>query len=101
MRVQSWGQYVRRITGTMTIAQISDHSGVPQTNVGRWLRGENVQPKADSVIAFAKAFNQPVVEALVAAGYVERADVAGLARTPLAEYSQGELLDELRRRTRD
>jgi len=83
----------------MTIAQISDRSGVAQSNVGRWLRGERGQPKPDSVIAFARAFDQPVVEALVAAGYVDRSDVAAGARTPLDEYSTAEIIDELRRRT--
>lgn len=83
----------------MTIAQISDQCGVAQSNVGRWLRGERGQPKTESVIAFAKAFDQPVVEALIAAAYVDRSDVAAGARTPLTEYGTGELLDELRRRT--
>lgn len=95
----SWSHYVRRITGAMTIAQISDKSGVAQSNVGRWLRGERGQPKPESVIAFARAFDQPVVEALVAAGYITAEDAASTARTPLSAYSMTELIDELRRRT--
>jgi len=96
--VETWGEYVRRIAGKMTIAQISNSSGVAQTNVGRWLRGERGQPKPESVIAFARAFNRPAVEALVAAGYISDDEAQIPARTPLSQYSYRELIEELQRR---
>lgn len=99
---EDWPTYVRRIAGRMTQAQIAAKVGsVSTANVGRWVRGEPGQPNADNVIAFARAFNQPVGEALAAAGYLDEADVATAARTPLTEYTSAELFDELRRRTRD
>ena len=99
MRVmESWSEYVRRIAAGLTHAQISEKCGVAQSNVGRWLRGERAQPKPDSVIAFARAFDQPVVEALVAAQYISPADAGSTARTPLSRYSYNELITELLRR---
>lgn len=99
---ETWAQYVARITAGMTHAQIAAKTGgvVSMSNVGRWLRGELTNPGADHVIAFARGFDQPPVEALRAAGYLD-ADVTPMARTPLSAYSIGELLDELRRRTAD
>lgn len=101
MRVQeSWPDYVRRITRGLTQVQIAERSGLAQSNIGRWLRGEPGQPKPDKVLTLAAAFGQPPAEALIAAGYLTADDVA-TKRTPLSAYSEAELLDELRRRVRD
>ena len=97
---ESWPEYVRRITRGHTQAQISKRSGVSETNVGRWLRGERGQPKPDTVIALAKAFGQPPAEALIAAGWLEPDDTRG-NRTPLSAYTYAELIEELRRRNPD
>lgn len=98
---ENWTEYVRRIAGNLTQAQIAKAmGGVSTSNIGRWIRGEPGQPAADNVIAFAKAFKQPPVEALRVAGYFTDDDVSPTARTPLTEYSVDELLEELRRRTR-
>jgi len=96
---ETWAQYVGRITAGLTHAQIAAKTGgvVSMSNVGRWLRGELVNPGADHVIAFAHGFGQPAVEALIVAGYLD-ADAAA-PRTPLSAYAMGELIDELRRRT--
>lgn len=97
--VESWPDYVRRLSGNLNQTQVAEKTGMAQSNVGRWLRGERAVPRAESVIAFARAFDQPPVEALIAAGYLKPEDAASTARTPLAEYSISEILDELRRRT--
>lgn len=101
LRVETWAEYVRRIAGTLTQLQIAEKTGVAQTNIGRWLRGDPGMPKADSVVAFARAFKQPPVEALIAAGYlsIEEGSAKKGARTPIKEYSTDELLTELSRRT--
>jgi transcriptional regulator with XRE-family HTH domain len=96
---QSWPEYVQRIAGGLTHAQIAARSGVSVSNVGRWLRGELTSPDAGNVIAFAKAFDRPPLEALTAAGYFTEDEVIPEARTPLSDYAIPELLDELRRRT--
>lgn len=99
-RVETWPDYVRRVVGKATQQQIEDRTGIPASNVGRWLRGEPVQPKADSVVAFARAYKQSPVEALVAAGYltIEEVDVQRRYKTALSEYETAELFEELRRR---
>lgn len=101
MAVKSWSAYVGRVANGLTQVQIAQKTGLAQTNVGRWLRGEPGAPKAESVIAFAKAFGQSPVEALMAAGYLDAADVSLPAPRPLATYSERDLLDELRSRHAD
>ena len=97
----NWSQYVRRITRGQTQTQIAERSGVAQTNIGRWLRGDPGMPRAESVVALARAYGQPPTEALVAAGYITAPEGESTGRTPLSAYSTSDLLDELRRRTRD
>jgi transcriptional regulator with XRE-family HTH domain len=101
MRVieEGWPTYVRRIADGLTQAQIASKVGsVSTSNIGRWVRGEPGQPGADNVIAFAKAFDRPVTEALAAAGYLSGEDFTIPDRTPLSHYTKLELLDELLRR---
>lgn len=98
VNMEDWSGYVRRVSGSLGQLDIAARTGLAQTNIGRWLRGEPVVPKAESVVAFARAFDQPPIEALVAAGYIT-ADEAGAkarrGRTPLKEYSEVELLEEM------
>jgi hypothetical protein len=101
LNVQTWPDYVRRISKGLKQEEISEMTGISQTTISAWFRGAPAMPKAEMVIAFAKAFRQPPVEALVAAGYLDAADAASTVRTPLSEYSSGELFDELRSRNPD
>jgi transcriptional regulator with XRE-family HTH domain len=96
--IEDWPQYVRRVAVGLTQAQIAERTGAAPSNVGRWLRGERGQPTASNVLAFARAFDQPIMEAMVAAGYFTPEEAESTARTPLSAYSKLELLDELRRR---
>lgn len=99
---QTWSAFVRRVTGGATQVDIAKRAGLAQTNVGRWLRGDPGAPRADSVIAFALAFEQDPVEALVAAGYLKDEWVSGSGpRTPLSQYSDEEITHELQSRLRD
>lgn len=91
----TWSDYVGRVTRGLTQTQIADRAGIAQSSVGRWLRGD--PPDVDKVLAFAHAFGQPAVEALIAAGHLQASDVS-TARTPITAFSTEELLDELRRR---
>lgn len=99
MVVNNWPEYVRRVASGLTQAQIAARVGVSTSSAGSWVRGDPVQPDADKVIAFAKAFDQPPLEALTAAGYFTADETIPQARTPLSAYTDIELLDELRRRT--
>jgi transcriptional regulator with XRE-family HTH domain len=99
--MESWQEYVRRVSGGLTQVEIAVKTGIAQSNVGRWLRGEPGAPKAESAVALARAFNQPPIEALVAAGYLT-AEEAGVKaqhiRPSLREFAALELLGELVRR---
>lgn len=100
--MESWAQYVRRVAGVLTQAEIADKIGVAQTNVSRWLRGDPGLPKAESVIAFARAFRQPPGEALLAAGYISADEAQNFGtRTPLSQYSLDELFAEIQSRIKD
>jgi transcriptional regulator with XRE-family HTH domain len=98
MSVERWSEYVRDVAGGLNQLQIAAKTGLAQTNIGRWLRGEPGAPRADTVIAFARAFDQPAVEALLAAGYLTSEEAEAKARTPLAEFTMHELIEELNRR---
>ena len=98
MIVEDWTSYVRRVASGLGQLEIAAKTGLAQTNIGRWLRSEPVIPKAESVVAFARAFNEPPIEALVAAGYITAEEAGAKARkskTPLREYSEVELLEEM------
>jgi transcriptional regulator with XRE-family HTH domain len=75
--------------------QIAEKTGLAQSSVGAWLRGQPGVPRAESVIAFARAFRQSPIEALVAAGYLSTEEAGMTQRTPLSQYSRDELFDEL------
>lgn len=96
--VEIWPQYVRRISKSLTQMQIAELTGLSQATVSSWLRGAPGLPNAVSVATFARAFNQPPVEALAAAGYLEINEATATARTPLFKYSDEELMGELLRR---
>lgn len=101
MTVDQWARYVRDHAENLNQLEIAAKTGIAQSNVGRWLRGEPGLPKAESVVALARAFNQPPIEALVAAGYITEAEAGVKARetrTPLTEYTDRELVAELSRR---
>lgn len=97
----AWSAFVRRVGGGATQVEIARSAGLAQTNVGRWLRGDPGQPRADSVIQFALAFGQDPVEALMAAGYLAAAEIGDGPRTPLSQYSDEEITQELQYRLRD
>lgn len=102
--METWSEYVRRVTHPLTQTQIAEKTGIAQTNIGRWMRGARGLPKAEYVVTLAREFNQNPVEALVAAGYL-RHDEVGVSfkpksgRTPIKDYSTDELLTEIRNRT--
>ena len=66
---ESWPQYLRRISGGLTQAQIAERIGIGRLSVCNWLLGKT-QPKAETVISVARAFGRSPVEALVVASYL-------------------------------
>lgn len=100
MSTEQWSEYVARVIQGKNQSQIAYATGVNQTAIGRWLRGDNT-PRADLVVEFARALNLEPLAALVAAGYItaEEAGANVIVRAPLADYSIDELLTEIRDRT--
>lgn len=100
MSPETWSEYVRRVTARMTQSRAAMLAGVNPAAIGRWIRGDTDAPRAESVVAFARALDLSAVEALVAAGYL-RADETSHhieVRTGISEFSDLELIDELKRR---
>lgn len=79
--MKKWAQYFSRLTAGLTQTQVAEKIGVAdQTTVGRWRRGET-SPKDPSVVAtVAQKFGANVLEAFVAAGFLNREE-AGLPPT--------------------
>ena len=76
-------------------------TGIDQSSISRWQRGTNT-PRAEAVVALARAYRRSPVEALVAAGYLSAGDRGVVELTTLTGDLTGAsidaLLGELRRR---
>jgi len=73
----TWWRYVVAVTGAATQKDIASATGIDQSSISRWQRGANT-PRAEAVVAFARAYDRSPVEALVAAGYLS-SDETGVA----------------------
>lgn len=96
---ETWPQYLRRISGGATQAQIAERIGIGRLSVCNWLHGKT-QPKAETVMLVARAYDRSPVEALLAASYL-RADEVRLPierRCSPADLGAEELAAEVRRR---
>ncbi len=99
---ETWPEYLRRISGGATQAQIAARIGIGRLSVCNWLQGKT-QPKAETVISVARAFGRPPVEALVVADYLGTDEVGDPIEVSVSlEQLLGELLgaEVLRRLTR-
>lgn len=98
---ETWSEFVKRVTRDMTQTQAAYMAGVTQTAIGRWVRGDTEAPRAESVVAFARALGAQPVQALVAAGYITVDEAAATieSRQTIRDFGTDELLEELRRRT--
>ena len=71
---ETWPEYLRRISGGQTQAQIAERIGIGRLSVCNWLHGKT-RPKAETVITVARVYGRPPVEALLAAQYLEPTEV--------------------------
>jgi transcriptional regulator with XRE-family HTH domain len=97
----TWWRYVVTVTGNATQSEIASVTGIDQSTISRWQRGTNT-PRAEAVVAFARAYGRSPVEALVAADYLTSEDMGVVEMTTLTgdltRVSSDSLLSELRRR---
>ena len=96
---ETWPQYLRRISGGATQAQIAERIGLGRLSVYNWLHGKT-QPKAETVMTVARAYGRSPIEALLAAAYL-RGDEVRLPierRSSPTDIGADELAAEVRRR---
>jgi len=97
----TWWRYVLTVTGNASQKDIAAATGIDQSSISRWQRGTNT-PRAEAVVALARAYGRSPVEALVAAGYLSDGELGVVELTTLTgdltSVSIDSLLNELRRR---
>lgn len=96
-----WWRYVVTVTGNAAQKDIAAATGIDQSSISRWQRATNT-PRAEAVVAFARAYGRSPVEGLVAAGYLASSELGVVELTTLTGDLTGisidSLLSELRRR---
>ncbi len=97
----TWWRYVGTVTGHTAQKDIAAATGIDQSSISRWQRGTNT-PRAEAVVAFARAYGRSPVEALVAADYLSSTELGVVELTTLTGDLSGasidSLLSEIRRR---
>lgn len=99
MAREDWATYVRRITRGSSAEDIAAATGIHVTTLYRWQRNPK-QKSPEQVIMFARGMRRSPVEALIAAGYLERDEVADVAEVvrSTSDLADDELVAELTRR---
>ena len=78
MDAENWSRYFRRVAGDTPRKDLASAAGVAQSAISRWFNAV-ARPSADSAISFARGMaHANPVEALIAAGYLQEKDVAGV-----------------------
>lgn len=93
--IETWWEYVEKHAGRVAQKVIAEKAGVDGSSVSRWKEG--VKPKGEQVVAFARAYKRPPIEALIAARYIEPDEVGGAIEISISmgEVSDAALLEEL------
>ena len=96
----TWWEYVTRTAAGEEQAAIAKRAGVGQSMVSRW---QTSTPRPENVAAFARAYDRPVLEAFVAAGFLtpEEAGERPSAPPSLASLTDDELIEEVGRRMKE
>lgn len=99
---ETWPEYLRRISGGQTQAQIAERIGIGRLSVCNWLHGKT-RPKAETVIMVARVYGRSPIEALLAAGYLEAGEIGQPleVRASLRDLAAEEIAAEVRRRLVD
>jgi hypothetical protein len=94
----SWWHYVLRTALTESPKELSAETGIDGPNFSKWKAGQIPGPTL--VAKFARAYERPVLEAFVAAGFLtaEEAKVRPSAAPDLSRLTNDELLELVRAR---
>jgi transcriptional regulator with XRE-family HTH domain len=90
----TWWRYVVTVTGEATQKDIASATGIDQSSISRWQRGTST-PRAEAVVAFARAYERSPVEALVAAGYLSSSEIGVVELTTLTGDLSGASIESL------
>lgn len=92
-----WYEWVRENSDGASVVSIAESIGVSPISVHRW---RDSTPKPEHVRTFADAYGLRRVDAFVAAGLLDPADVSHVPAPPagVATFSNRQLLDEIERR---
>ena len=97
---ESWWDYVQRVSAHAANKDIAAAAQMDASAISRWKRGD--KPRAENVVAFARGYNRPAVEALLAAGYLTEQDITIMGAVPVIrstrEIPNSELIEEMQRR---
>ncbi len=74
MMTENWPEYLRRIAAGQTQSQIAEKVGVGRLSVCHWLHGKT-RPKPETAMSVARVYGRSPIEALLAAGYLDPAEV--------------------------
>jgi transcriptional regulator with XRE-family HTH domain len=92
----TWPEYLRALSNNQSA--IARAAGVNTGTVSRWVSGQSL-PKAEQVINVARAFDESPLAALVAAGYLDDAEIPSGMVMPrmlqLRRFSDVELAKEV------
>ena len=96
---ETWPEYLRRVAGAQTQAQIAEQIGIGRLSVCNWLHGKT-RPKAETVIMVARVFRRSPIEALLAASYLDAGELDQPIeiRVSPSELTAEDLAAEVRRR---
>src|SRR5665213_2356012 len=78
----TWWRYVVTVTGDAAQKDIAAATGIDQSSISRWQRATST-PRAEAVVALARAYGRSPVEALVAAGYLSSSELGVVELTTL------------------
>lgn len=94
----TWWQYVQSVAGGDQQNAIARRLGVDQSTVSRW-KASGIPGKPENVVALARAYGRPVLEAFVAAGFLSKEDAGATVTVPdIGQLSDDDLLSEVKRR---
>lgn len=99
---EQWPEYLRRITAGQTQSQIAEKIGIGRLSVCHWMHGKT-RPKPETAIAVARVYGRSPIEALLAAGYLNPAEVRLPieSRPSLRDLPAAEIAAEVQRRLRE
>ena len=73
--MNTWATYVRAAIGDSKHRAVASRLGIHFTTLSAWLHGHRI-PSAEAAIEFARVYDLPRTDALIAAGYLTPEETA-------------------------